>query len=84
MNTTKEKRYYSPHFSEMAAVAVRRFAWALNGNMGQAVDVLVSCLPGFIDTKKVCSVCRDKTKCKVCVFEFVSDLPEQAAALLYS
>jgi recombinational DNA repair protein RecR len=66
----------------MAAVAVRRLAWAMELNMGQAVDVIVHCLPGFIKTEKVCQVCRDKSKCGVCVFEFASDFPEQTAGLL--
>jgi hypothetical protein len=36
---------YAPNFSELAAVTVRRLAWAMGANMGQAVDVLVKALP---------------------------------------
>jgi hypothetical protein len=84
MNTAQQKQFYSPPFSEMAAVSVRRLAWALQMPMGKAVDVMVSCLPAFIQTTKVCAVCKNKSKCKNCIFEFAADLPEQAAALLYS
>ena len=40
---------YGPNFSELAAVTVRRLAWAMGANMGQAVDVLVKAgASGFI------------------------------------
>jgi hypothetical protein len=39
---------YSPNFSELAAVTVRRLAWAMDADMGQAVDVLVKALPAYI------------------------------------
>jgi hypothetical protein len=84
MNTTQQKRFYSPQFSEAAAVAVRRLAWAMGGNMGQAVNVMVSCLPGFINSGKVCAACKDTSKCAACVFKTGGTLPEKAAKLLYS
>ena len=60
---------YSPDFSELAAVTVRRLAWAMKGNMGQAVDAMVFLLPGCINTEKVCSSCKDNSKCKACIFK---------------
>jgi hypothetical protein len=74
---------YSPNFSEIAAVTVRRLAWAMGANMGQAVDVMVKSLPAFINAEKVCASCKDKTKCFACAFKNSGDMPEKAIALLY-
>ena len=74
---------YSPKFSEIAAVSVRRLAWAMGANMGQAVDVMVKSLSGYIDPDKVCVRCRDKSKCEVCTFRNCGEMPEKAVALLY-
>jgi hypothetical protein len=82
MCTNNQKRFYSPHFSEMSAVSVRRLAWALQINMGQAVDNLVSCLPAIVKPEKVCIACKDKTKCASCVFQYASDLPQAVATLV--
>ncbi len=41
MQTSNVKRFYSPRFSEQAAVAVKRFAWAVNQPMPAAVDIIV-------------------------------------------
>ncbi len=74
---------YSPDFSELAAVTVRRLAWAMGANMGQAVDVLVKALPVFIDTEKVCALCRDKTRCSVCACKSCGEMPAKALPLLF-
>jgi len=74
---------YSPNFSEIAAVTVRRLAWAMSTNMGQAVDVMAQSLPAYINAEKVCAACRDNSKCKVCAFKNSGELPEKALALLY-
>ena len=74
---------YSPKFSELAAVTVRRLAWAMGANMGQAVDVLVKALPAFINAEKVCALCKDKTKCTACAFKNSGEMPQKALALLY-
>jgi len=60
---------YSPDFSELAAVSVRRLAWAMETTMGKAVDAIVSLLPGNIDPAKVCIACKDTSKCKACIFK---------------
>ena len=74
---------YSPKFSEIATVSVRRLAWAMGSNMGLAVDVLVKALPAFVNSDKVCAMCKDKTKCAVCAFKNSGEMPEKAIALLY-
>jgi len=74
---------YSPNFSELAAVTVRRLAWAMGANMGQAVDVLVKALPAYIKTEMVCELCKDKTKCTVCAIKNSGEMPQKTKALLY-
>jgi hypothetical protein len=68
MQTTNQKRYYSPQFSALAAVSVRRLAWALDVPMTTAVDHMIRLLPSVVDPKKVCLACLDKTKCSACGF----------------
>jgi len=68
MNNTSNKRYYSPQFSALAAVSVRRVAWALNVSMPAAVDHIVRLLPRLGGSEKVCLSCKDKTKCGLCIF----------------
>ena len=75
---------YSPEFSEIAAVSVRRLAWAMGSTMGKAVDVLVRSAPGFINAELVCEKCKDPTRCSVCSFKNSGEMPEKAKALLYS
>ena len=74
---------YSPNFSELAAVSVRRLAWAMGTDMGQAVDVMVKSLPAFVNAEKVCGLCRDNTKCSACAFKDSGEMPKKALALLY-
>jgi len=75
---------YSPSFSEIAAVSVRRLAWAMRSNIGLAIDVMVKSLPAFINADKVCGLCRDKTKCSACAFHNSGEMQEKALALLYT
>jgi hypothetical protein len=75
--------YYSPPFSEQAAVTVRRLAWAMGANMGQAVDVIVKSAPAFIKSEMVCAACKDKTKSTACAFKPSGAMPPNALALLY-
>jgi hypothetical protein len=74
---------YSPNFSEIAAVTVRRLAWAMGANMGLAVDVMVKSLPAFVNAEKVCSSCKDRSKCDACAFQDSGEMPKKALALLY-
>jgi hypothetical protein len=75
---------YSPNFSELAVVSVRRLAWAMGASMGQAVDVMAKSLPAFIRAEKVCGSCKDKTKCASCAFMNSGEMPEKALAMLYT
>jgi len=80
----RTKKKYGPALSELSAVTVRRLAWAMGANMGQAVEVLVKALPAFINTEKVCALCKDTTKCPACAFKNAGEMPEKALFLLYS
>jgi len=73
---------YCPNLSELAAVAIRRLAWAMETNMGKAVDALVICLPHNINAEKVCTACKDTSKCTVCIFKATATTPPKWTALL--
>ena len=81
MNNTTKKRFYSPQFSELAAVSVRRLAWAIGVPMPAAVDFMVKLIPSVLDPTKVCFACQDKTRCHCCGFRSPL-LPQEQAALL--
>ena len=68
MYTTNSRRMYSPQFSDMASISVRRFSWALNLSMPKAVDLMVNLIKTVIDPSKVCQLCKDKSKCQACAF----------------
>lgn len=68
MQTKNNKRYYSPRFSELAAVSVRRLAWALNLSMPKVIDIIVNELSSVFASSVVCPRCKDKSKCDICGF----------------
>jgi len=68
MQASNQKRYYSPQFSALAAVSVRRLAWFLGITMPKAVDIIVSILPEIFLPSTVCPKCKDNTKCSLCAF----------------
>ena len=80
MNTKNEKRIYTPQFSDMASISVRRFAWAIGKTMPATVDLMVKMLPLSVNPKKVCLLCRDDGKCDGCVF-CKQIAPEELTAL---
>ena len=60
------KWLYTPQFSALASISVRRLALAMGVSMPAAVDIIVRLLPSILDLLKVCKVCRDKFKCDYC------------------
>jgi hypothetical protein len=68
MYANYEKRYYSPPFSELSAVSVRRLAWFLHVPMSKAIDQVVNLLPSLFSPDVVCPACKDNTKGKACAF----------------
>ena len=68
MQPITSKRFYSPPFSALASVSVRRYAWALGKPMSEAVDHMVQLLPKMVDRNNVCLVCKDPSRCSSCTF----------------
>jgi hypothetical protein len=62
------KRYYTPQFSALAAISVRRLAWSLDKSMTVTVDHIIHLLPSIVDPSKVCLACQGMSKCACCVF----------------
>jgi hypothetical protein len=79
MYTTKQKRFYSPQFSALSAVSVRRLAWHLGISMPKAVDQMVSLLPSLFSPGVVCPTCKDNTKCQTCAFRQQPNAAENTA-----
>jgi hypothetical protein len=59
---------YTPELSLESSRTLRRIAWALGVPMTQAIERVFEYMPKFLDPKKVCSACKDKTKCSECSF----------------
>ena len=68
MQTKTNKLYYTPQFSEVAAVSVRRLAWFVEKSMPKTVDHIIRILPSVVDSSKVCLSCRDNSRCSCCIF----------------
>ena len=68
MQPKNQKQYYSPRFSELAAVSIRRYAWSIGKSMPAAVDQMVRLLPSMLDPATVCLSCRDRSRCSSCIF----------------
>jgi hypothetical protein len=81
MQAIKDKRYYSPQFSALAAVSVRRLAWSMGVSMPVAVDHMVKLIASIVDPAKICFACQDKTRCQTCCFFNPPTQQEQAALL---
>ena len=75
------KRFYTPQFSPLASISVRRLAWALDKPMPAAVDHMVWLLPSLVDPSKVCLSCQDRSRCSSCVFTSQAASPEIIAVL---
>ena len=68
MQPNNQPRYYSPPFSAMACISVRRLAWAMGLSMPAVINIMVRFLPSLVNSVKVCQACKDKTKCQACIF----------------
>jgi hypothetical protein len=79
MRKPKDTGYYAPAFSQLAAVSVRRLAWAMGKPMTETVDHMVHLMPAIVDHGKVCIACKDNTKCKACIFSRLFAQQEKAA-----
>jgi CRISPR/Cas system-associated exonuclease Cas4 (RecB family) len=59
---------YTPELSLESSRTLRRIAWALNIPMTQAIEKVFEYMPRILDQNKVCSACKDKSKCRECSF----------------
>lgn len=59
---------YTPELSLESSRTLRRIAWALGVPMTQAIERVFEYMPRILDQKKVCSACKDKSKCRECMF----------------
>jgi len=73
---------YCPNLTEVSCISIRRLAWALDTSMGKAIEALVELLLTLVDTEKVCSACKDTSKCTACIFKSNAVTPPKMAALL--
>jgi hypothetical protein len=68
------RKPYTPQFSPLTTVTVRRLAWALKLSMPEAVGRVVTALPSVFSPSVVCPLCQDTTKCNLCAFSRPSAL----------
>lgn len=59
---------YTPELSRHHSATLRRIAWAMDVAMTKAIGEVFDYLGSTLDPKKVCSACRDKSKCNSCSF----------------
>jgi len=59
---------YTPELTQHHSATLRRIAWAMDRPMTKAIDEVFDYLGSTLDPKKVCSACRDKSKCSSCSF----------------
>ena len=68
MQPLNQKRFYTPQFSALASISVRRLSWAMGVSMPAAINIMVRLLPSIVNPSKVCLLCKDKAKCQACTF----------------
>jgi len=83
MQASNNKRYYTPQFSALAAVSVRRLAWSVGIPMTETVDLMVKLVSSYVEPKKICLSCKDNTRCFDCSF-YNPPTPQQRASILAS
>ena len=59
---------YTPELSRKHSCTLRRIAWALGMPMTKAIEVVLDYVVNVVDSNKVCESCKDKTRCRDCVF----------------
>jgi recombinational DNA repair protein RecR len=59
---------YIPELSFRSSCTLQRIAWALSVSMTNSIERVFEHLPKILDNHKICSACRDKTKCHECLF----------------
>ena len=81
---------YTPQFSDMASISVKRFSLAIGKRMTETVELMVKLLPTIVNPTKICQSCqvkdkgkyinKYKEKCNQCIFSKQVN-PDDLAAL---
>ena len=59
---------YTPELSSYQSAALRRIAWALGVPMTKAMNDILEYIFNVIDSRRVCTACKDKSRCSNCPF----------------
>ena len=59
---------YTPELDSYQSSTLRRIAWALDMPMTKAMTAVIEYVSDVIDSNRVCTACRDKTRCTTCPF----------------
>ena len=59
---------YTPELSYENSCTLRRIAWAFGMPMTEAMSKMFKVVIKHIDHKKICSSCKDRSKCEECSF----------------
>lgn len=59
---------YTPELTQRHSATLRRIAWAIGTPMTKAIGEVFDYMGSTLDPEKICSACRDKSKCCSCPF----------------
>ncbi len=59
---------YTPELTQENACTLRRIAWAAEIPMTRALNDIVERFTVHVEPKRVCALCRDRTRCAGCGF----------------
>ena len=68
---------YTPELSQRSSCTLRRIAWALKVPMTKAIEMVIEHIPEIVERKRVCEMCRDKSKCDDCYFSKLNVLEKE-------
>lgn len=60
---------YAVALSDQASFILERIAWALDIPMHLALEIVLEKQPDLLESKIICSACRDKSRCGECLFK---------------
>jgi hypothetical protein len=60
---------YGPRLRVKTSRTLRRLAWAMQLTMSTTLEELIKIMPHLINSKVVCSACRDRSRCCDCYFK---------------
>jgi len=64
----EELMAYTPELNNDQSSTLRRIAWALDTPMTKAMNAIFEYIGNVIDNKRICSACKDKSRCMICAF----------------